>query len=321
MTSSAWTRRDFLKRSATAGGLALGGAYLLGACGGDDGGSGDAAARGNALQQARQRGSISIGIAGERPYGFINRQGEVTGEAPEVARAVFQNLGIPELDAQVVDFNALIPGLNAFRFDVVAAGMFITPERCNRAAFSVPDYQAPSAFLVPQGNPQNVTRYEDIAQKNLQLAVLGGAVEREYALKSGVSRDQLLILDSQETLLQAVLDGRTYAASLTRISLESLVQRASGVEQQVDVTPPFNPIINGQQQVQAGGFVFREQDDALRTAFNEELNQLQRSGRWLEIVRPFGFTEANLPPRGLTTEQLCSPGNEAPLPTPATPTS
>ena len=30
----------------------------------------------------------------------------------------------------------VIPGLNAGRFDLIAAGLFITPERCEQVAFS-----------------------------------------------------------------------------------------------------------------------------------------------------------------------------------------
>lgn len=247
MRTSAWTRRDFLRRAATAGGLAVGGSLLFGACSRVD-------ENANALQAARESGSIKVGIAGEVPYGFTS-EGRVTGQAPEVARVVFRGIGVPEIEAQQVDFDGLIPALNARRFDVVSAGMYITPPRCQQAAFSIPDYVAPIAFLVPAGNPQQVTRFTDVVEKNLSVAVLSGAVEGGYAEDSGVPPNQIQTVGDQVGMLQAVLNGRVYAAALTNISLNRLVKDNS--EAQVEVTEGFYPVINGEEVVSAGGFVFQ----------------------------------------------------------------
>ncbi len=298
MASSAWSRREFLRRSVAAGGLALGGATILGACTQTGGGGG------NTLQSARDAGRIRVGIAGEAPYGFTNQQGRVTGEAPEVARVVFRALGIPEIEATQVEFGSLIPALNARQFDMVAAGMFITPQRCKQAAFSIPDYTAPAAFLVPRGNPQQVRRFEDIATKNLQLAVLSGAVEQGYAEDSGVPPNLIQVYDSQSALLQAVTGNRAYAAALTSISLKWLVAQNPGAP--VEVTEPFSPVINGQEQISAGAFVFRPVDNDLRTAFNPELQRIHDNGQWLQVVRPFGFGEENIPGPNVTTESECA---------------
>jgi polar amino acid transport system substrate-binding protein len=311
MRQQSWSRRDFLRRSATAGAVALGGATILGGCqqvpqgggGGGGGGTGEGGAAGT-LERAKQAGTISIGIAGEQPYGFTTPDGTVTGEAPEVARAVLEALGIAEVQAQQApEFSALIPGLNARQYDMVCAGMNITPERCDQAAFSIPDYSAKTAFMVPAGNPEGIATFEDVAAKNLGLAVLGAAVEQDYAEGAGVTNIQ--VFDSQNALLQAVVDGRVYCAALTDISLNWLTAEQNP-DAPVEVTPGFAPVVDGEELVSAGGFVFRQADTDLLEAFNTELAALHESGRWVEIASPFGFSEANLPAPDLTTEQLCS---------------
>ncbi|MCI2416584.1 ectoine/hydroxyectoine ABC transporter substrate-binding protein EhuB [Saccharopolyspora sp. K220] len=302
MANTGWTRRDFLKGSGVAAGaLVLGGGVLTGCTRTGGGGAG-----GDPLAAARSSGTIQAGIAGEAPYGFTDQTGKVTGEAPEVARAVFRNLGVNNVQASQVDFNQLIPALNAGKFAVVAAGMFITPERCRNAAFSVPDYVAPTAFLVPRGNPEGVATFEDVVRKKLNLAVLSGAVEKSYAQRLGVPDSQVQVFDTQNALLQAVTDKRVYCAALTNISLNDVVRKSPGAP--VEVTRGFTPVINGKAEVQAGAFVFRSADAALREAFNAELTKLHNSGEWVRITEPFGFTQDNLPPAGVTTDTLCAGG-------------
>ncbi len=302
MTQRGWSRRDFLRRTAAAGAVAIGGGTALSACqavpqGGGPGGAG------GALERARQAGTINLGIAGEQPYGFTTPEGQVTGEAPEVARAVLQALGIAEVQAQQVEFSALIPSLNANRYDMVCAGMNITPERCGQAAFSIPDYSALTAFMVPTGNPQQVTKFEDVTAKNLQLGVLGAAVEQDYAEAAGVTNIQ--VFETQNALLQAVTDGRVYCAALTDISLKWLTTELNPGAP-VEVTTGFTPGGNREEVGGGGGVVLRQAANARREAFNTELKALHDSGRWVEIASPFGFSEANLPADDLTTEQLCS---------------
>jgi polar amino acid transport system substrate-binding protein len=298
MTQRSWSRRDFLRRTAAAGAVALGGTTALSACTSTSSGGG------SVLENARNSGTMRIGIAGEEPYGFTGTDSRVTGEAPDVARAVLQGIGIGDVQAEQVDFGSLIPALNANRYDMVCAGMNITPQRCQQAAFSIPDYTALTAFLVPRGNPQGVTTFQDIAAKNVPLAVLGAAVEQGYAQAAGVPAGNISPFDDQNALLQAVTAGRVYAAALTDISLKWLAGK--NPQAGVEVTPGFTPTENGQDLVSAGGFVFRQGDNDLREAFNTELQNLHGNGRWVQIASPFGFSEANLPAAGLTTEQLCS---------------
>ncbi|MCH5710081.1 transporter substrate-binding domain-containing protein, partial [Salmonella enterica] len=84
----------------------------------------------------------------------------------------------------LTEFGSLIPGLQAKRFDIIAAGMYVTPERCGQVAFSNPTYGVGQAFLVKQGNPKNLHSYEDVVKNpDAKLGVVVGAIEAEYASK------------------------------------------------------------------------------------------------------------------------------------------
>jgi polar amino acid transport system substrate-binding protein len=297
MPANKWTRRDFFRSSAALGVAAVGAPALLSACS-------SVSTNTDVLSSAKKAGTIKVGIAGEQPYGYTDAQGKVTGEAPEVARAIFAKLGIPNITAQQTDFDTLIQGLNAGQYDMVAAGMDITAARCKSATFSVPDYTALVAFLVPKGNPQGITDFDTAKAKGVTLAVESGAVEKDYATAAGIPSGQLQSFATPDELLSAVTTGRAYGAVLTDISFKTLVKQ--NPQANVEVTPGFAPMINGVKQGETGGFVFRNNESDLVTQFNKQLTQMHSDGEWLKIVTPFGFGAGNIPAPDVTTAKLCA---------------
>jgi ectoine/hydroxyectoine ABC transporter solute-binding protein len=283
------TRRQLL---AMAGALPIAAAV---ACG---------AGSGSTLERARRAGAIRVGISGEQPYGYTDLSGRVTGAQPEVARAVLATLGVATLEAVQVAFERLIPGLRDGQFDLVTAGMTIVPDRCAQVAFSRPDFVAPPAFLVREGNPRRIRTFDDVARSGIRLAVLSGSVELTYARAAGVAEDKLETVDSQLALFTSVADRRVPAGALTAISLADVLRRNPGSG--VEVTAGVHPRVGGREVVPAAAFVARLGETELLAAFDEALTALQRSGEWLRITGPFGFTAENLPPPDLTTAALCA---------------
>jgi polar amino acid transport system substrate-binding protein len=286
------------KQSSITRRMLIGGAALAVLAGSVFLSTGPAAAQ-STLEQAREQGFIRVGFANEAPYGYATPDGQLTGESPEVAKAVLERIGIPEVDGVLTEFGSLIPGLQAGRFDMVAAGMFITPARCEEVAFSEPSYGIGQAFLVAEGNPHGIVDYSSIAENpDLTLAVMAGAVEAGYAEDAGVPGDQVTVLPDQSSLLSAVRSGRADAAALTAPSIAEMAEQ-DGVES----TEPFGEVA-GQSVQGHGGFAFRKADTDLLEAFNAELTEFIGSEEHIALVTPFGFGEGYLPNK--TTEELCA---------------
>jgi polar amino acid transport system substrate-binding protein len=300
-----WSRRDLLKRSGLATAAIIGGPTLLGACsrveesGGGGGGGG-------ALQRIKDDGSVRVGFANEAPYGFRDKDGNLTGEAPELAKVIFKNMGVNTLQPILAkSFDALIPGLAAQQYDIIAAGMFITPDRCQQIAFSNPDYSGANAFLVRKGNPKNLKTFEDVKTSGATVGVLGGAVEKGYAEKSGIAGNKIKTFPDQNAAFQGILAGRVDSVALTATSLRwTLQQNFAG--RPLEVTESFIPVINGEEVTGSGGFGFRKGDTDLLNAFNAELKKLQDADQVLPIVQRFGFTRTEVDnAKTQTANQLC----------------
>jgi polar amino acid transport system substrate-binding protein len=259
-----------------------------------------AGARADLLEDAKSSGKITVGIANEAPYGYQTPDGKLTGEAPEIAKHILGEMGIKDVEAVITEFGSLIPGLKAGRFDMVAAGMFVTPARCKQVAFSEPTYGIGQAFLVKEGNPKNLQNYEDVkGNADATLAVMAGAIERTYARDAGVPDGQVMVVPDTAAGTAAVQAGRADAFALTSLSIRRLAEGAAGVE----VAKPFGEVA-GQSVVGHGAFAFRPEDQAFLDEFNKHLAQFIGTPEHLALVEPFGFTKDELPKK--TTEELCA---------------
>ncbi|MDO9446253.1 MAG: transporter substrate-binding domain-containing protein, partial [Dehalococcoidia bacterium] len=156
------------------------------------------------LGRLRETGAVRVGFADEPPFAYIDRDGELVGSEVAIARAIFSRLGVDRLEPVNVPFDQLIPALEDGRVDVVVAGMFITPERCARAAFSDPTYAAPTVLAVPRGNPLGLTRYRDMRESGAVVGVLAGSVEFGHAQGVGLPPSAISEFDQPADLVRAL---------------------------------------------------------------------------------------------------------------------
>ncbi len=255
---------------------------------------------GQLLQSLRDKGAITVGFAGEAPYSF-DQNGQLTGATVALHRAIFANLGIKTVDGVQTEFGALIPGLQANRFDAVSAGMSILPKRCEQAAFSEPEFMYTTALMVKPGNPRNLSDMQSIKASGAKMAAMTGAIESDYAASLGIDAAQVA---TPQDGMDAVTSGRADVFALTAISLNWLESHSPNAA--VDVTPSFVAVIDGKPQIGAGGTVFRTSDPDLLAAYNAELAKITSDkDKYLSIVGEFGFTERELPDPKYTTAKLC----------------
>ncbi|MFA9432211.1 ectoine/hydroxyectoine ABC transporter substrate-binding protein EhuB [Egicoccus sp. AB-alg2] len=298
------TRRDAIsgltrtfRRRALASAAAL--ALALTACGGDDtadptadgGGQDDGETADGRLGELQQQGTVTVGVANEVPFGYVGDDGEVTGIGPDVAREVLAELGIEEMQAQVVEFGELIGGLQAGQFDLVTAGMYITPERAAQVHFTDPDYCVPESLAVAEGNPMDITDYQSILDNtDVTVAVATGTVEVDYLADAGVPDDQIQVFGDIDGMYRALEAGEVDAVTGTLATVQTQVAARSGME----AVDGFFPIdADGEEVLPCGGHAFADED--FRDAFNEVLNQFREDGTTMEIITQYeDFTEEDV---------------------------
>lgn len=116
------------------GGIA---ALVLAACGGNESGSTASASApaaqaeaGSLLDRINNHGTLTVGTEGTySPFTYHDDAGKLTGYDVEVTRAVADKLGV-KIDFKETQWDAMLAGLKAGRFDMVANQVSLTtPER------------------------------------------------------------------------------------------------------------------------------------------------------------------------------------------------
>ena len=252
------------------------------------------------LDQLKEQGFARIAIANEPPWTMVTTGGEVSGAAPDLARAVLNKMGIKEIVASVSEYGAMIPGVQARRFDMVAAGLFIKPERCEAVLFSQPDLCDAESFMIKAGNPLNLKSFADVASSGAKIGVVGGGTEEKLAIEAGVDRANIVVVPDPQSGAKLLQDGRIDVYALPVLSISDLLKKSKDPSLAM-----FAPVEN--TPIFCAGVAFRKQDGALRDAYDVALAEIKASGEFAAIIEPYGYSADAAMQQ--TRENLCGGAN------------
>ncbi|NYT66245.1 ectoine/hydroxyectoine ABC transporter substrate-binding protein EhuB [Alcaligenaceae bacterium] len=256
------------------------------------------------LQQIKDRGVVRIAVANEIPYGYMDLNGKAKGVGPDVAKHIMKQLGIDKVDWSTTNFGSLIPGLQAHRFDMVAAEMAILPQRCQEILFSEPNSSYGEGLLVAKGNPKDIHSFESFIKSGEKVAIMAGADQLEMMQALGVPAGQLVTIANNADAISTVATGRASAYAATSLTASQLADKSDKVEVAANFT---DPIINGEPVRSWGGFAFSKDSEDFRNAVNAELVKFKGTPEWKKILEQYGFTDADAKgSMAKTTAQLCA---------------
>lgn len=278
---------------------------FIAACGSDNNAASDGKNGSSKLDELRESGTVTIGFANEAPYAY-EENGELKGAAVDIAKAVFQELGVENMDSQLADFGQLIAGVQAGQFDVVTAGMAIQPDRCENALFGEPEMKYGEGLIVEAGNPHDLHSYTDIANNpDITVVVMEGATEIGFLLEEGVSEDQITTVSDIPATFSAVQAGRADATTGTEMTVKMALESFNSPD--LEFVESFQqPDIDGVPSY--GAAAFSLENEELRDAYNEVLAQLKNDGTVAKLLEANGFSEEmNFVADGeVTTAQICA---------------
>ena len=158
-----------------------------------------------------QAQALRVGTEGAfPPFNFVGSDGKLQGFEIDMANEVCR-VAKRQCTFTSLDFDGLIPGLLAEKFDVIIGSMSITDQRAQRIDFSRPYYKVPARFVAKRGSQLDAS---EASLANKRVGVVSGTTSERYfsanwaKIARQVTYPKLddALLDLQSERLDAVLD-------------------------------------------------------------------------------------------------------------------
>ncbi|MEZ5456385.1 MAG: transporter substrate-binding domain-containing protein [Lysobacteraceae bacterium] len=162
---------------------------------------------------------LRVGYAIEPPYAFLDDQGQLQGESIDVLRHVLQEEHITDVVWLHVEFGDLLHELKHGRIDIIASGMFDTPERRIHALFTRPTARVRAALLVRVDLPPTFQLKDLTADATHRVVVIDGSVEQQTLVSLGWTADRIHPAADAEAAMDTLESGM---ADMLALSLPSV---------------------------------------------------------------------------------------------------
>ncbi|HET6237472.1 MAG TPA: transporter substrate-binding domain-containing protein [Acetobacteraceae bacterium] len=224
MTETTTERRNLLRLGGAGLALAAAGAVL------DPSRAAAQAASTSLLRTVLDRGKLIVGTGSTNPpWHFEDDQGKLTGMDIAMARILAKGLFDDETKVEYVqqDANARIPNITTGKVDVVIQFMTISPARAQLVAFSRPYYVEGAALMTAPKSKYQTYKDMKAAGKQVNASVLQN-VDADTLVHNALPDAQVMQLDSQANVMQAVTAGRADVAVVDASTVKWLVKKNPG---------------------------------------------------------------------------------------------
>jgi polar amino acid transport system substrate-binding protein len=264
-----------------------------------------APANAETIMEKLQKGEpIVQAIGNDSPQGYIDKEGKAVGIEVELVKTILTQMGAKNVQQTVTTFGALIPGVQAGRFDIASDGIYIRPERCEAIQFSQPDFAFGIGAFARADAPYKVTTLQQLAQdKSVRFGKLTGGRESDAIVAAGGSADAVQDFTDRPSLIAAVQAKRIDVGLVTRIGAAGAVATNAGLKLLGPLTPP---IVNGKPYIFYTALAFNKADQAFVDEFNKRLVAYIHTPAYEKLLAKYNVPADVIPPKNLNLADICS---------------
>ncbi|MBY2915382.1 ABC transporter substrate-binding protein [Rhizobium leguminosarum] len=209
------------------------------------------------------------------PFNELLPDGSLAGFDVDIAKAICADMKV-ECEFVKQDWDGLIPGLLAKKFDLIAASMTITDERKKKVDFTAKYYQTPSQFSAKKGSGLDVTPE---GLKGKSIGVQRGTIHACYIEKLFGGSDVKLYPSQQEAFADLMAGRVDVAFSDTVGATEQLLKPAGGQNYELVGSAQKDPACLGE----GVGIALRKDNGELRDRLSKAIKDIREDGTYEKI--------------------------------------
>lgn len=203
------------------------------------------------------------------PFSFYSSDGELAGFDVEVATSIALQMG-RELKIVTTEWDGILAGLLAGKYDAIIGSMAITPERAKAVAFSKPYYVSGAQLFIHKDNKNKLKYISDFFNKKVGV---GLGETYEHYLRNNYPRIEVVPYKSTVDIFQDMLNKR-----LDGFVTDRLVGSYQIKEGQMPFVPADSLIYKEQMAIPVS-----KDNSQLLAQINAALDTLITNGKMSEI--------------------------------------
>ena len=223
--------------------------------------------------------TVRIGTEGAYPpFNYYNDNDELVGFDIDIANALCDAAGF-DCEFVVQDWDGIIPGLLAEKYDAIIASMSITAERKEVVDFTNKYYSTPAKFVRKKGSGIEVTA-DGSGMDGLVVGVQSATIHENFLQDNFGDVVEIVAYGSQEEANLDMVSGRVDLLLADSIALDDgFLKTEDGADFEF-VGPGFN---DPQWFGDGAGIAIRKGEEDLVAAFNAAIDQIRADGTYQEI--------------------------------------
>ncbi|WP_455500551.1 transporter substrate-binding domain-containing protein [Gemmiger sp.] len=232
------------------------------------------AADGDLLSQIKERGTITIAMEGTwAPWTYHDENDNLVGYDVEVGTKIAEKLGV---EPQFIEgeWDGLLAGLDAGRYDIMVNGVDITPERSEKYDFSIP-YAYNRTAVITKADNDSINTLEDLNGKTTANTI--SSTYAELAEKYGAT---VKAVDDLNQTFELLLSGRIDATLNAEVTFYDYTKEHPDANVKIAVlTDDANEV----------AIPLRKSDDTatLREAINAAIEEMRADGTLKALIEKY----------------------------------
>ena len=223
---------------------------------------------GKTLEDVKKAGKLVIATSPDFPPFEELKDGQVVGIEIDILNAVAEKMGVA-LEIQQMDFEAVIPGVQAGKYDVGVSGITVNEKRQKNADFSQPYFLASQAIVVTKDSP--IKGKADLTGK--KISVQTATTAEEFCMKSGY---EVLSFAANNDAAAALTTGKVDAWVVdNEVAIALAAQQDLVVLDEAMTSEPY-------------AFAFQKGSDTLVAEFDKILGEMLKDGTVEGIFQKYG---------------------------------